>query len=267
MIDVNRKIKDDSIDAFRYAFDSKLISDKIYNRDYYNKYILGRWDNVFDPNDYNIDDLYKATSSDHPSFRGGMYKDTHALDGKELGFVHRNIQETINKIYLNYCVYKDDIEVEMNPITLFMLFRHDDTLLEMYKDEVTYLGFNVVTTYSLPYDKVFVHCRKLNKHACTQLEIPNFKLYDDIYEKYEGDDITMKLPKKYIVNKNAVILFDSNDKKTVVKRYKEDIPDPVKGFLWAYFIKNCGMTRTKANKYLEDIKEQYIEQVAKSKKD
>lgn len=67
----------------------------------------------------------------------------------------------------------------------------------------------------------------------------------------------MILPDRYIINEDACVLFDSYGNKTVVKRCKEDESDPIKAFLWAYFLKNCGMSRTKANKYLENIKINY----------
>lgn len=66
-----------------------------------------------------------------------------------------------------------------------------------------------------------------------------------------------QLPKRYIINDGATILFWNNTDKTVVKRSSEDSFDPVKGFLWAYFQKTSGMSRTKANKYLRKIQEEY----------
>lgn len=61
------------------------------------------------------------------------------------------------------------------------------------------------------------------------------------------------LPTKYIINNGATILFWADGTKTIVKRSEDDIFDPVKGFLWAYFQKHSGLTKTKANKYLRDI--------------
>jgi len=68
-----------------------------------------------------------------------------------------------------------------------------------------------------------------------------------------------RLPKKYILNQDACILFWHDDSKTVVKKADDDIQDPVKGFLWAYFLKHSGMSRTKANKYLREIDDCYKE--------
>lgn len=62
------------------------------------------------------------------------------------------------------------------------------------------------------------------------------------------------LPDKYIINDNATILF-WGDEKVVVKKSEDDIFDAEKSFLWAYFLRNSGMTRTQANKYLKKVKE------------
>ena len=69
----------------------------------------------------------------------------------------------------------------------------------------------------------------------------------------EQEQEQKRLPDKYIVNKDAAILFWSNNKKTVIKRCKEDKSDPIKAFLWAYFEEKSGLSRTKANKYLEEV--------------
>lgn len=70
-----------------------------------------------------------------------------------------------------------------------------------------------------------------------------------------------KLPARYIVNDDACILFwDSKGKsKTIVKRCKDDDIDPIKAFLWAYFEKTSGMSKTKANKYLQKVEADYQE--------
>lgn len=65
-----------------------------------------------------------------------------------------------------------------------------------------------------------------------------------------------KLPKRTIINDNAVILIWHDDTKTIVKRHKKDKNDPIKGFLWAFFQAKCGMSKTKANKYLECLLEE-----------
>lgn len=74
-----------------------------------------------------------------------------------------------------------------------------------------------------------------------------------------GTDSKKNLPARYIVNDDACILFwDSKGKtKTVVKRCKDDNIDPIKAFLWAYFEKTSGMSKTKANKYLQKVEADY----------
>lgn len=72
------------------------------------------------------------------------------------------------------------------------------------------------------------------------------------------------LPKKYIVNEGATVLFWTDKDKTIVKRSSEDTFDPVKGFLWAYFQKTSGMSRTKANRYLKKVQDEY--EIKKAKK-
>lgn len=62
-----------------------------------------------------------------------------------------------------------------------------------------------------------------------------------------------RLPKRYIVNKGAVILFWEDGTKTIVKRNRNDKHDPIKGFLWAYFEKSSGMTKTQVKRYLTEV--------------
>ena len=61
------------------------------------------------------------------------------------------------------------------------------------------------------------------------------------------------LPVRQVINKGATILFWADGDKTIVRRSKDDKFDKTKGFLWAYFLKHCGMSRTKANKFLENL--------------
>lgn len=61
------------------------------------------------------------------------------------------------------------------------------------------------------------------------------------------------LPQKYIINNNATILFWNDGSKTIVKRAKEDEYNKILGFLWAYFQKTSGLSKTKVNKYLKNL--------------
>lgn len=59
---------------------------------------------------------------------------------------------------------------------------------------------------------------------------------------------------RYIINDGATILFWDDGTKTIVKRTKEDKFDKRVAFLTAYFQKNSGLSRTKANKFLANLK-------------
>lgn len=74
-----------------------------------------------------------------------------------------------------------------------------------------------------------------------------------------GHEEKMKrLPSKYIINKGATILFwdDNEDEKTIVKLSENDKYDKRLGFLTAYFQYNSGLTKTQANKYLDNLIEE-----------
>lgn len=62
-----------------------------------------------------------------------------------------------------------------------------------------------------------------------------------------------EVPEKYIINDNATILFWDDGTKTIVKKSENDVNDPIKSFLWAYFQKMSGLSKTKANKYLSEL--------------
>lgn len=62
-----------------------------------------------------------------------------------------------------------------------------------------------------------------------------------------------ELPERYIINKNATILFWKDGEKTIIKRSKNDKFDKRLAFLTAYFQKHCGMSKNKANKYLDEL--------------
>lgn len=61
------------------------------------------------------------------------------------------------------------------------------------------------------------------------------------------------LPNRYIINEGATILFWRDGTKTIVKRSKEDEYNKILGFLWAYFQKTSGLSKSKANDYLKGI--------------
>lgn len=61
------------------------------------------------------------------------------------------------------------------------------------------------------------------------------------------------LPERYIINKNATILFWKDGEKTVVRRCEDDEFNPRLAFLTAFFQHYCGMSKNKANKYLASL--------------
>lgn len=72
----------------------------------------------------------------------------------------------------------------------------------------------------------------------------------ELIQKIKGN----RVPERYIINKNATIIFWKDGDKTVVKRTKDDDFNARLGFLTAYFQKHSGMSRTQANKYLSNLK-------------
>jgi len=88
---------------------------------------------------------------------------------------------------------------------------------------------------------------------------PNPKYVPSFYEPYTTF-ATPKLdpqPKKIIFNNPATIVFWNDGSKTVVKTMDTDTFDPERGYLQAYFEKTSGMTRTKCNKMLRGLVNQY----------
>lgn len=86
---------------------------------------------------------------------------------------------------------------------------------------------------------------------------------NSLYGMFVQDNVKhITLPDRYIVNKDAAILFYGNNK-TIVRRSRGDKVDPIKAFLWAYFLRNTGMSRTKANKYLQKVWKAAVEEIHK----
>lgn len=70
----------------------------------------------------------------------------------------------------------------------------------------------------------------------------------------------------YIINDGATILFWADGTKTIVKRTKEDEFNPRLAFLTAYFQKKSGLSKTKANKFLNELKIQEPKEKKTTKK-
>lgn len=72
---------------------------------------------------------------------------------------------------------------------------------------------------------------------------------------WEREEKKKKLPERYIINEGATILFWDKEgkKKTIVKRSKDDEFNKRLGFLTAYFQYHSGLSKTKANRYLDNL--------------
>lgn len=62
---------------------------------------------------------------------------------------------------------------------------------------------------------------------------------------------TQKIPKRCIMNEDVTILIWPDDTKTIVRRMEGDKNNPRLAFLTAYFQKHSGLSKNKANKYLD----------------
>ena len=89
-------------------------------------------------------------------------------------------------------------------------------------------------------------------------------LYFETEEEYlrkkvaELDEKQVELPKRYIINNSACILFWKNGEKTVVKRCADDEFNPRLAFLTAFFQHYTNFSKSKANKYLANLKVEEI---------
>lgn len=96
---------------------------------------------------------------------------------------------------------------------------------------------------------------ELKSKVGEEYEVENSDKYFELIKSSKTNPFSkyITLPKRYTGNENATILFWNDDTKTVVKKNQEDAYDIAKGFLWAYFLKTSGMSRTQANKYIEKV--------------
>lgn len=99
---------------------------------------------------------------------------------------------------------------------------------------------------------------EINKNDIIEVEHDPFMRYPIMKCIFRCSNNSKKiLPKHYIINNGATILFWDDGTKTIVKRAEDDIFDPVKSFLWAYFQKHSGLSKTKANKYLRKLDKEH----------
>lgn len=82
--------------------------------------------------------------------------------------------------------------------------------------------------------------------------------YGSQRETYDFLNKVAKIDKleRYIINKDATILFWKNGDKTIVKKTKDDKFDKRLGFLYAWFQATSGLSKRKANDFLENLEEE-----------
>ena len=158
----------------------------------------------------------------------------------------------------NYFNIRRDVSVYMNEITLWEL--SNEMGMSMYCGVDTKPRF---CNYELKIDnRIQPYMFEIREEEDLMLDyirndIDSLDAYRYAFEGKRGagksNKVLTPLPTRYIVNDGAVILFWSDGDKTIVKRAEDDNFDPVKGFLWAYFQKHSGLSKTKANKYLRNI--------------
>lgn len=86
-----------------------------------------------------------------------------------------------------------------------------------------------------------------------ELIIPTGLLSTETFLDCKQKEVNLKIPKRYIINKEATILFWKDNTKTVVRRSANDEYNKRLAFLTAYFQKHCGLSKTKANEYLDSL--------------
>ena len=143
---------------------------------------------------------------------------------------------------------------------------------KLYMNNITYQALmreiynNIPTPYSNSYTGEYGVVLGLDIDINNRLEPFTFMIKEDKQMDFNNINIPnflggygftprnkKNLPKKYIINKGATILFWGDGTKTVVKRAKDDEYNKIMGFLWAYFQKTSGLSRTKANEYLRGL--------------
>lgn len=143
---------------------------------------------------------------------------------------------------------------------------------KLYMDNITYQALireiydNIPTPYSNTYTGEYGVVLGLDIDIDNRLEPFTFMIKEDKQMDFNNINIPnflgaygftprnkKNLPKKYIINKGATVLFWEDGTKTVVKRAKDDEYNKIMGFLWAYFQKTSGLSGTKANEYLRGL--------------
>lgn len=173
---------------------------------------------------------------------------------------HISIVQNIGMLKENWLKYRD-----LDNAVLYIHPTTYDRLLAEDRGAIYYMNFNGDKIMGMkikqdprvrPYHLLIREEDNMAREYCKN-DVDSLDAYRYAFEGMRGAGKCAKLctplPTKYIINDRAVILFWSDGDKTIVKRAKDDKNDPVKGFLWAYFIKHSKLSRTKANKYLRDL--------------
>ncbi len=178
---------------------------------------------------------------------------------------HISIVQNISMLRENWLKYKDldNATLYIHPLTYDRLFNELSKSTQYY-----YVGVNGDFILGLkikqdprvrPYHLIIREEDNMAREYCKN-DVDTLDAYRYFIEGQRGAGKVLKtlnslstLPTRFIINEGATILFWNDGTKTIVKRAKDDTFDPVKGFLWAYFLKHSKLSRTKANKYLRDL--------------
>lgn len=120
-------------------------------------------------------------------------------------------------------------------------------------NKMEYLTFMIKESEKMSEIRVNANNITLTTASYPSMYTPTIRLGKCFFEEIIHDT---KTPKEYYINekKKTVVLKWNDDTITKVKVSENDKFDARYGFLIAYFQKNCGMSKTKANKYLDNLK-------------
>ena len=83
---------------------------------------------------------------------------------------------------------------------------------------------------------------------------PQKSVWDKYLKQEQERRLKKILPRKWVINGPATILFWQDGTKTIVKCNKEDEFDAQKGYLMAFFEKTTGMSKHQIAKLMDEIK-------------
>lgn len=172
-----------------------------------------------------------------------MFWEYMIVNTKNIEEIKYALKEMLYKLETKYHADRNDLEFRVG----VNVYNKLHLLMERYSyngERINSIyGVKMELDWELIPDKIVL---KLKSKESKELIIPKFNFL-------EAKVSNSTLPEKYIVNDKATILFWEDGTKTIVKKSKNDIFDPIKSYLWAYFQKHSGMTKTQANKYLAEI--------------